>query len=62
MRVFGGIADYLGFDPTIVRLVGLAVILFTGFFPGAIFYIAAAVIMPESDGRSGAIDGDFNKK
>ena len=36
--VFGGIANYFNVDPTWVRIIGAALIIFTGFFPGTLFY------------------------
>lgn len=44
--VCGGIADYFGIDPTIVRLL-LVVLVFAGFGTGIIIYLVCAVIMPE---------------
>lgn len=43
--VCGGIAEYLGIDPTIVRLVWTLATLFVG--TGVLAYIIAALIMPE---------------
>ena len=42
--VCGGIAEFLGIDPTIVRLVWLLFAVFAG--GGIIAYIIAALIMP----------------
>jgi phage shock protein PspC (stress-responsive transcriptional regulator) len=42
--VCGGLAEYLNIDPTIVRL---ACVLLGCSGTGIIFYIAAAIIMPE---------------
>jgi len=45
--VCGGIAEYFNIDETLVRL-GIALItLVTGIVPGIIFYLVAAIIMPE---------------
>ncbi|MCI5620814.1 MAG: PspC domain-containing protein [Lachnospiraceae bacterium] len=44
--VCGGIADYLGIDPTIVRLVWILFVLCAG--TGILAYFIAALIMPES--------------
>ncbi|NLP18264.1 MAG: PspC domain-containing protein [Firmicutes bacterium] len=45
--VCGGIAEYFNVDVTLIRL-GLAfLIFFTGIFPGLIFYVLAALIIPE---------------
>ena len=45
--VCGGIANYFGIDPTIVRI--LVVILSCIWGSGIIIYIAAALIMPPAD-------------
>lgn len=44
--VCGGIADFFGIDPTIVRLL-LVVLIIAGFGVGIIIYLVCAVIMPE---------------
>lgn len=44
--VCGGVADYFGIDPTIIRLL-LVVLIIAGFGTGVIIYIVGAVIMPE---------------
>lgn len=43
--VCGGIAEYFGIDPTLVRLAWLIITLFSA-GAGIVGYIAAAVIMP----------------
>ncbi len=42
--VCGGIAEYLGIDSTVVRLIWVLAILFAG--SGILAYIIAALIMP----------------
>lgn len=74
--VFGGIANYFNVDPTWVRIIGAALIIFTGFFPGTALYIIAAMVMPEVNevsprvekhetdyqtGRPNTMNGDFTK-
>lgn len=44
--VCGGLAEYFGLDPTLVRLAYVFLSLFTAFFPGLILYIAAMLIIP----------------
>ena len=44
--VCSGIANYANLDVTLVRLLFLAVVLFTAIVPGLIFYVIAAIIMP----------------
>jgi phage shock protein C len=47
--VCGGIAQYLGMDPTIVRVLWAVISLMTGGFFGLIIYIACAIIIPKDD-------------
>ena len=44
--VCGGIGEYFNIDPTIIRLL---VVIFAITSVGLIFYIIAAIIMPEED-------------
>jgi len=44
--VCGGIADYLDFDPVMVRIAYAFLTLFTA-FSGLIFYIVLWIVMPE---------------
>lgn len=43
--VCGGLARYLGVDPTVVRLIALATILLPG--PSVIAYLIAWIVIPE---------------
>lgn len=43
----GGIAEYFDTDPTLIRLLLLALCLITGVVPLAIFYLLAWWIVPE---------------
>ncbi|MBL7055776.1 PspC domain-containing protein [Candidatus Woesearchaeota archaeon] len=45
--VCSGIGEYFDIDPTLVRLIWVAVVIFTGFFPGIIAYVVAWIIIPE---------------
>lgn len=65
LGVFGGIADYFGVDPTLVRVIGLLVFVFTGFFPLGIFYLLAALIMPDyqaNNANQDVVQGEFHEK
>lgn len=53
--VCGGIAQYFGIDPTIVRLVWAIVTLITAGALGLIIYIICAVVIPREDD---IIDGE----
>ncbi len=44
--VCGGIAEWLGWDPTIVRLAYVLISVFSAAFPGIIVYLILWVIMP----------------
>ena len=43
--VFGGLGEYSELDPTIFRLLGVLLLIFTGLVPGIIFYIIAIVLI-----------------
>lgn len=45
--VFGGLAEYFDTDATLLRLAWVVITVFTGFFPGIIAYIIAAIIIPQ---------------
>lgn len=47
--VCGGIAEYYGWDPSLVRI-GWIVLSFIPAFPGIILYILALIIIPEGEG------------
>lgn len=44
--VCGGIAEYFNIDATIVRLIAVVLMFFTGFLPMTIIYILATVLIP----------------
>ena len=45
--VCGGIARWLGWDPTVVRIVYVVVSFFSAAFPGILVYILLWILMPE---------------
>lgn len=45
--VCGGLAEYLNVDATIIRLITVLTVVFTGFFPGVVAYIVLWVVVPE---------------
>ena len=45
--VCGGIAEYLGVDPTVVRIVYLVLTLFSVAFPGILIYLILWALIPE---------------
>jgi phage shock protein PspC (stress-responsive transcriptional regulator) len=48
--VCGGIADYAGCDPTVVRVAYILICVFT-FFSGALAYLVLWIVMPAEDGE-----------
>lgn len=45
--IFGGLADYVNMDATILRVIWLLVVVFTGIVPGVIAYIVLLFVIPE---------------
>jgi phage shock protein C len=48
--VCGGIADFLGWDPTLVRIAYVLVSILSVVFPGTIAYVVLWVVMPKEPG------------
>jgi phage shock protein PspC (stress-responsive transcriptional regulator) len=46
--VCGGLAEWLGWDPTAVRVLYVVVSVLSAAFPGLLAYIILALVMPES--------------
>jgi phage shock protein PspC (stress-responsive transcriptional regulator) len=47
--VLGGFADYIGVDPTMVRLLFVLILVFTAVIPGLIAYTVAWFVIPEAN-------------
>jgi phage shock protein C len=47
--VCGGLADWMGWDPTLVRVLYVLVSVFSAAFPGMLVYVILLLIMPEGD-------------
>ena len=47
--VCGGIADWIGWDPTLVRIVYVLGSVLSAAFPGAIVYVILWMLMPKAD-------------
>lgn len=56
--VCGGLAEYIGWDPTMVRLLYVVVSVFSAAFPGILVYIIAWLIMPKESLPGRIIDID----
>ena len=48
--VIGGIGEYFDVDPVLLRVGWIIIAMFTGFVPGLIAYVIAAVIVPKKPG------------
>jgi phage shock protein C len=46
--VCGGLAEWLGWDPTVVRVLYVVVSALSAAFPGIIAYVVLAIVIPES--------------
>jgi phage shock protein PspC (stress-responsive transcriptional regulator) len=49
LGVCGGVAKWLGWDPTIVRVVYVLVSVCSAGFPGIFVYLILAIVMPPGD-------------
>jgi phage shock protein PspC (stress-responsive transcriptional regulator) len=47
--VCGGLADWLGWRPTLVRVVYVAVSVCSAAFPGILVYVILWIVIPEAD-------------
>ena len=45
--VCGGLGEYFGIDPVLIRLFWLLVVIFSGVIPGIVAYIFAIFIVPK---------------
>jgi phage shock protein C len=54
--VCGGLAEYIGIDPTLMRLIYIIGTIMTGFIPGIFIYFVLAIIAPEGPEPSEARD------
>lgn len=54
--VLGGIGEYFGIDPVVVRIAFLIFLLLTGVFPGVIIYLIALILMPKKSDTPTVID------
>lgn len=57
--VCGGLAVYLGWDPTLVRVLYALLTIFSVGFPGIIVYLILWIVMPPSGNNPGLSDQDL---
>jgi phage shock protein PspC (stress-responsive transcriptional regulator) len=48
--VCGGLAEWLGWDPTVVRVLYVVVSVLSAAFPGILAYVVLWAVMPEASG------------
>jgi len=46
--VCGGLADWLGWDPTLVRILYVVVSVCSAAFPGILVYVVLWIVMPQA--------------
>lgn len=54
--VIGGVGEYFDVDPVLLRVGWIVIVVFTGFIPGLIAYLFAAVIVPHKNKSAKAKD------
>lgn len=47
--IIGGIGEYAEFDPAIIRLLWVVLVVFSGIFPGIIVYLLALLVVPRRE-------------
>ena len=47
--VCGGLAEWLGWDPTVVRVLYIVVSVFSAAFPGILVYLILWAVVPRAD-------------
>lgn len=45
--LIGGLGEYFNIDPSLLRLIWILVVVFTGIIPGLVAYILASIIIPK---------------
>jgi phage shock protein C len=46
--VMGGLGEFFGVDPVLLRLAYLILTVFSGFLPGIVGYVLAVLVVPEA--------------
>lgn len=54
----GGIGEYFGFDPSLVRLAWILMTILTGIVPGVVAYIIAVLVIPKEPDVEVAAGGE----
>lgn len=59
--VLGGISEFIGIDPTIIRVIYIILALFTAGFPGFMLYIVLMIIMPSDRSNANNYHGSYDQ-
>lgn len=51
--IIGGLGEHFDIDPTLLRLIWLLILIFTGVIPGLIVYIVAVFVVPKKSRVAG---------
>jgi phage shock protein PspC (stress-responsive transcriptional regulator) len=46
--ICGGLAEYFDLDPTLIRLIFVAALIFTGLLPMLLIYLIGWIVIPEA--------------
>lgn len=58
--VFGGIAEYFGWDIVLTRVIG-GILIAVSFVPGIVAYAIAALVMPDAEGHHFSADASYER-
>lgn len=47
--VIGGLAEYFGIDASLLRIIFVLLLIFTGFMPLVIVYLIAMILVPDEE-------------
>lgn len=65
-RMFGGVcagfANYLDVDVTLLRVIWVLVVIFTGIFPGVVAYLVAWMVIPEGSATQATAEADSGRR
>jgi len=65
-RVFGGVcsgfANYFDMDVTLLRVIWVLVVVFTGIFPGVVAYLVAWIVIPEGSASPATAGADSGRR
>ena len=60
--IFGGLGEYFGIDPVLLRVIYVVVLVITAFVPGVLIYLLAIFIIPLEPERGGPVVHEMPKE